>query len=327
MTKQGWAIWAGCILVACTDATAGPDVEPTFNAATETAPLFLPPINVTADIAIPEDPYSKFATVLAAHQAMSDRVARISRRLRIANAPLCAVTRPDIGLSTHQLSDYPNNIRPLALHFMDIRQDGRFVRSVVPGSPADQAQLRPGEEVVSGWPVRAGTHLVIDDGYAVTPLRLVPDVACDTPTFVINSDRMNASTDGQEIELSTALVKQVGDDAALALIIAHEMAHVLRAHDPEGPRWTAELQADADALTLMRNAGYNILETVAGWEAGVEAHRESQAMSPTHPPLRIRLRNLESALDRLNAGPEGFRTLPKTRGQTDAGAPPSSLQD
>jgi hypothetical protein len=202
---------------------------------------------------------------------------------------------------------------------MALKAEGRFIRSVVPGSPADQARLRAGEEVISGWPVQSGKTLVIDDGSGVAPLTVAPDRACVAPAFVINSDRLNASTDGREIELSTALIKQVGDDAALALIIAHEMAHILRGHTPDAPHWTAELQADADALTLMRNAGYDVAATVATWETGVDAHRDSQAMSTTHPPLRIRLRNLETALATLSAGPDGFRPLPDIKGPSGTG--------
>lgn len=292
------------LLTACTEASADPEAT-----------------TVIQETALPvTDRYTEFAAVVAQHQNMSERVARISRRLRVANAPLCDVTRDDVGLSIHQLDDYPPNLRPLALHFMALDEDGRFIRSVVPGSPADRARLRAGEEVVSGWPIQSDQPLVINDGHVAAPIRLESERACVAPAFVINSDRLNASTDGREIELSTALVEQVGDDAALALIIAHEMAHVLRGHRSDGPRWTAELQADSDALTLMRNAGYDIIGTVAAWEAGVEAHRDSQAMSATHPPLQIRLRNLEVALDRLNSGPDGFRPLTDQGQSGDASA-------
>ncbi|WP_298917982.1 M48 family metalloprotease [uncultured Algimonas sp.] len=252
-----------------------------------------------------ETSYERFAAVVARHQAMSERVAAISRRLRVANAPLCRVTRPDAGLSTHRLEDYPRPLRPLALHFMDLGEEGRFIRSVVPGSPADRAALHPGERVLSGWPLREDAALVTGSG----PVALDPDEACVAPAFVIDSPVPNAGTDGREIALSTTLVDQAADEAALAFIIAHEMAHILRDHKPDGPRWMAELQADGDALTLMRNAGYDIAATVAGWEAGVEVHRESQSMSATHPPLDIRLENLTRTLARLEAQTGGFRTL------------------
>lgn len=310
-SKSGLIALCAVSLMACSEAAADPDITIT------------PPDRIlTSNSAGSSDSYTEFAAVLAQHQAMSARVARISRRLRVANAPLCSATRDDIGLSTHELEDYPPTLRSLALHFMALGEQGRFIRSVVPGSPADQARLRPGEEIVSGWPVQAGKTLVVDDGYQVTPRRITPDRACVAPAFVVNSDRLNASTDGREIELSTALVGQVGDDAALALIIAHEMAHVLRGYTPDIPRWTAELQADADALTLMRNAGYDIDATVASWETGVDAHRDSQAMSTTHPPLKIRLRKLKMALATLNSGPEGFRHLPDliTPPETKGGA-------
>jgi hypothetical protein len=302
--------------MACAEAAADPEVA----AASPDTTVSAAPIGAL-------DPYAEFTAVLAQHQAMSARVARVSRRLRVANAPLCTQTRDDIGLSTHELSDYPQTLRPLALHFMALKEEGRFIRSVVPGSPADQARLRAGEEVISGWPVQSGKTLVIDDGYGVAPLTVAPDRACVAPAFVINSDRLNASTDGREIELSTALVQQVGEDAALALIIAHEMAHILRGYKPHGSRWMAELQADADALTLMRNAGYDVAATVATWETGVDAHRDSQAMSTTHPPLRIRLRNLQTALATLSAGPDGFRPLPALKERSGTSAEPVTRAD
>lgn len=292
MSKRVSVALCAVLLSACSDASADPEPRTTIPEPAATT-----------------DRYTEFSAVVAQHQNMSERVARISRRLRVANAPLCDVTRDDVGLSTHQLDDYPPNLRPLALHFMALGEDGRFIRSVVPGSPADRARLRAGEEILSGWPIQSDQPLVINNGQITAPIRLQSDRACVAPAFVINSDRLNASTDGREIELSTALVEQVGDDAGLALIIAHEMAHVLRGHRSGGPRWTAELQADWDALTLMRNAGYDIDGTVSAWEAGVDTHRDSQAMSATHPPLQIRLRNLEVALAQLNNGPEGFRPL------------------
>lgn len=288
---------AALALLGCSDAIA----ETTVN------DVPLPDIATQPAVPAPEmDNYTEFAAIVARHQAMSERVARISRRLRVANAPLCDVTRLDAGLSTHRLEDYPPDIRPLALHFMTLGEDGRFIRAIVPGSPADQADIRPGEEIISGWPIQAGRPLIVDDGFGSAPIALTPERACVAPAFVINAPRPNASTDGREIELSTALVEQVGDDAALALIIAHEMSHALRGHSQDGPRWVAELQADADALTLMHNAGYDIGATVAGWEVGIEAHRDSQSLSATHPPVEIRLRNLEQALKRLKAEPGGF---------------------
>ena len=251
------------------------------------------------------DNYTAFASVVAKHQAMSDRVTNISRRLRVANAPLCDVTRLDAGLTTHQLIDYPAPLRPLALHFMDLGEEGRFIRSIAPGSPADHSDLEIGDQILSGWPLSGDTDLITSDG----PMPINADTACVAPAFVIDSPVFNASTDGREIILSTALVEHLSDETSLAFIIAHEMAHILRGHSPDGPRWVVELQADADALTLMRNAGYDVRRTVEDWESSVDAHRQSQSMSATHPPISIRLRNLEAALERLETLPESFIPL------------------
>lgn len=293
MIRPGLILLSAICLIACSDTGAASD-----SAAQVDRPL---PISSQTG----QDRYAAFASVVARHQAMSDRVTQISRRLRVANAPLCSITRLDAGLTTHQLSDYPAPLRPLALHFMDLGETGRFIRSIVPGSPADQTDLAVGDRILSGWPVAEDSDILASSG--LYPLNA--DTACVAPTFIVDSPVPNASTDGREIELSTALVEQVSDEASLAFIIAHEMAHIIRGHSPDGPRWTAELEADADALTLMRNAGYDIERTVSDWEASVEAHRMSQSMSPTHPPISIRLHNLENARDRVMSQPRGFLSL------------------
>ena len=251
------------------------------------------------------DRYAAFSAVVARHQAMSDRVTRLSRQLRVANAPLCSATRLDAGLITHELTDYPAPLRPLALHFMDMGENGRFIRSIVPGSPADRLDLKIGDQILSGWPLAADTQIQTNSGL----FSVEADRACIAPAFVVDSPVLNASTDGREITLSTALVEQLTNDTSLAFIIAHEMAHIIRGHSLDGPRWTAEFQADADALTLMLNAGFDISRAVSDWEASVEAHRKSQSMSATHPPIPMRLRNLETTLDRLTGSPDGFVPL------------------
>ena len=281
-----WGLCALAALGACSDVPARAAPVPAPAPAPAPAPTLAAADTGAADAAA-------FGALLAKHQRMSARAARISRALRVANAPLCADTRADLGLSVHALADYPERLRPLALHYLSLGQEGDFVRAVVPGSPADRAGVRVGDRIVSGWPAAADVPLVVDSGSRRFAVQADPDAACRQPAHVVNAPEPNASTNGREITLSTALLAEVGDDSALAFIIAHEMAHGLRGHERSG--WREELQADADALVLMRNAGFDVAGTVAGWEAGVEAHRDSQRGSPTHPPLDVRLDGLRRA--------------------------------
>lgn len=318
--RKIFALGLFCLLGGCTEtnAVASPEAATDGNITVEVE--VDPEINVEAEISPSDglissasnidnaDSYSAFGDILARHQQMSARVARVSRALRVANAPLCDLTRADLGVSTHDLDDYPPPLHPLALHFLPIGEDGDYIRAVVPGSPADLAGVRAGDRIVSGWPLSEDRTLILDSGQALFDVKQPGEIACDIPTFVINDDRPNASTDGVEIDLSTALLSQVGDDSALAFIIAHEMAHVIRGHSRPG--WAAELEADADALILMRNAGFDVVGTVDGWEAGVEIHRKSQAESPTHPPIRVRLANLQMALADLETKTAEFLVLP-----------------
>lgn len=302
------------ILIGCGDATAdnGETIAtpmPVYEPAPETVKEA---VTAVSDRISPEEQsYSEFAALIARHRAMSERVNRISRRLRVANAPLCSQIRADAGLTTHRLDDYPPSLRRLAQHFLELDRTGRFIRTIVPNSPADKAGLRPGIRIVSGWPIEFDQPVIIETNGRPSRISLAADTACIAPAFVVNFARPNASTDGREIELSTTLVEQVGDDGALALIIAHEMSHALRGHSIDDLRWDIELQADSDALILMRNAGYDIAATVSTWEAGVEVHRESQSQSRTHPPVHIRLDNLQQTLDRIHSSSANFIPLPQ----------------
>lgn len=293
MSRHSLASLTALFLIACGDTHATAETSAELNTS------------VSETRSDGEDRYAAFSAVLDRHKAMSDRVTRLSRQLRVANAPLCTATRLDAGLVTHELTDYPAPLRPLALHFMDLGEEGRFIRTIVPGSPADRMEMRIGDQILSGWPLAVDTEIETNGGM----FRLVADQACIAPAFVVEAPVLNASTDGREITLSTALVEQISDDTSLAFIIAHEMAHIIRGHSLDGPRWVAELQADSDALILMRNAGFDISRAVSDWEASVEAHRKSQAMSATHPPISMRLSNLEMTLERLNIQPQGFIPL------------------
>ncbi|MEM9600515.1 MAG: M48 family metalloprotease [Pseudomonadota bacterium] len=300
------------VLTACNPAKA--DAEAT-DVLSETLAVDAQPDDTKPDGAaaqIEPDQYAAFRDLLLDHQAKAERVARISRQLRVANASLCERTRLDAGLSVHRLSDYPEQVRPLALHFLPLSEEGQSIRSVVPDSPGDLARLQAGEIILSGWPLRDGEPLVLSGAQGPESVYLDAEPACIAPAYVIATDRLNASTDGRDIELSTALVDQVGDDAGLALIIAHEMSHIIRGHSSEASRWSLELQADSDSLILMHNAGFDIAETVAGWEAGVEIHRDSQSFSTTHPPIDIRLKNLQTQLERIAVAPEAWIALPDT---------------
>ena len=100
----------------------------------------------SASIDAPID--EKFHLVLDEFTALNQRLERISARLKRANADLCRDIEANIGLSTHTLKDYPDELQPAARYYLGVGPD-MSVRAVRQGSPADAAGLRAGDQIIS----------------------------------------------------------------------------------------------------------------------------------------------------------------------------------
>jgi predicted Zn-dependent protease len=55
-------------------------------------------------------------------------------------------------------------------------------------------------------------------------------VSCDYPVLLIDSDEVNAMADGNKIFVTRGLMRFVENDAELATIVSHELAHNARGH-------------------------------------------------------------------------------------------------
>jgi predicted Zn-dependent protease len=95
-------------------------------------------------------------------------------------------------------------------------------------------------------------------------------------------------------------MRSVPDDTNLALVIAHEMAHVIAGHMDEAPTQELELEADRMALVLMARAGYDIEDAVAYWETNEHPHDGGDAAQSSHPSTRARYENFQAELERIS---------------------------
>jgi hypothetical protein len=111
----------------------------------------------------------------------------------------------------------------------------------------------------------------------------------------------NAYSYGDLIIIDPGLVRFAGDDAELAFVLAHEMAHSLL-----GPRESAnreerqrlELTADNIALHLIARAGYD-LRTGVGLLRRM-AITYPKLNTPDHPALMARFEALERVIAKLD---------------------------
>ena len=260
--------------------------------------------------------------MLAEYQAYNLRLARVAAPLRLKNAALCPQTQRDPGFAVHRLEDYPATLRAMAKTLLGVKEDGLYVRAVRPDTSAQAARITPGDQILAvnenkiseGKLMENYNRAVLRNGFESvlskvkirTPegreyiARIRPDTACDILSRVIYSNDINGHTDGREVLITSALMRSVPDDTNLALVIAHEMAHVIADHMKRPPSQDLELEADRMALVLMARAGYDINSAVAYWKSAAHPHDGGHVSESSHPSTRARYQNFKKELDRIH---------------------------
>ena len=262
-----------------------------------------------------------FDEVLAEYQELNQRLARVAAPLRLQNAKLCPRTRRDPGFSIHKWEDYPASIRPMAEALLGVKPGGIYVRAVRPNTSAAKARLEPGDEIlaVNANPINSDplmetyNRAVLRNGFESVLskvqirtkdgqeflARIRPDTACDIPAKVVFSEDINGHTDGREVLITSALMRSVPDDTNLALVIAHEMSHVIAGHFTQAPSPALELEADRMALVLMARAGYDIDTAVSFWKSAAHPHDGGGKAQSSHPTTQARFKNFQKELKRI----------------------------
>lgn len=259
-----------------------------------------------------------FAAILEEHQAYNMRLQNVAAPLLKANTDLCPRTRRDIGMTVHTLTDYQPNLQPLAEVLMGA-SDRLSVRTIRGGSPADKAGLKTGDVIIGingaympgGFTVQRFfevatqnafkgeiASLKIARGEDRLDIKVAPETICDYPANVFFHEKANGHTDGEQIIITSELMKTVPDDVNLALIIAHEMAHAIKGHHHKEK--ALELTADRMALVMMTRAGYDIDRAINYWRDAVHPHAEYQTTSKTHPSITERYENFRKEQVRID---------------------------
>lgn len=192
---------------------------------------------------------------LALHALIEDNV-----RLQRVGYPILtravAMCKDKIGygigagwLTTHRL---PEQFREIAADTLKLGSNPRVIY-LLPGSPAEKAGLKTGDEIVAFNKVelkpddsavvetlnkqldetgKAGKEAIFTlsrEGVRVD-VAVKPEKRCGYPIRLQLADIVNAFADGNQIIITRGMLRFAQSDTELALVIAHELAHNAMGH-------------------------------------------------------------------------------------------------
>ena len=178
------------------------------------------------------------------------RVDTVAFRIRTANRADCGGWESaQIGLHAATPQSLPSKYRSYSREALDLTWMRPTVISVVEGSPADQAGIIKGDEIIAlngelipltstanwmaGWlkhhgpkPLEANLRR---DGVDRT-VSITPVMGCAIPIHYITDNQLGAYTDGKKIVIHSSMLDMAKTDAQLATIVGHELAHANLGH-------------------------------------------------------------------------------------------------
>ena len=284
------------------------------------------------------------------------------------NVDLCGDRVESImGIYFDAASNMPKEARAAAARLFSMSEQWHTVLSVTPGSAADRAGLRAGDVILfieGKRPPVSREHrrinLMLDAALAdgVARLRVLrqgrtltvavaPERVCAYPVLLVNDPGLNAYADGNNIYITSGMMRFAQSDLDLQTVIAHELAHNTEGHIDKkvanallggligavvrvykgvdatdlGSRlganaFSKELEREADYISLymLERAGIDSSGAAAFWRRMAAEHSPSIRFARTHPTTAERFVNLETTYREIRAKQRtGAPLLPNRR--------------
>jgi len=259
-------------------------------------------------------------------------VQTIGWRLSHANARFCPRAAPSIGLLLGDAQTYQDPAAARAVYGLSgdiavaaVAADGPAVRAgldtnmvitAVAGTPVGPAPRQGSWDRV--WRLQAALEqtaattgsatLTLADGRTVT----VPGAPSCAVRFLLDDGKGDAQATRAQVRVGRETLAQLGgDEAMIAALLAHELAHAALDHETwlaSAPRTTArvrrtEREADRLSVWILANAGYDPQAAIRMIRQ-LEPPRLFGIAEPSHGSSRARASEMTAEIDVLRAQPD-----------------------
>jgi hypothetical protein len=263
--------------------------------------------------------------VLEGTVASQRRIEEVSFRLMTAASDFCVDRQgAAYGFTVANRYSFGDGMADAATAAFGLDSSAK-VLSVTSGSPAYEAGLIEGDVItrVNGKPIKPGKNAANAVSKAVENaglgglnlniggpnprrVRVVPAVACDYSIEVLNSDKVNAYADGERLRVTKGMLWFAKDDAELAMVLSHELAHNIMGHAGTFAsmfydKKSREADADYVGLYIMARGGFEIEKASNFWRRLAAAFPRMIDSSSTHPLMPARFVAIRKTTEEIRA--------------------------
>ena len=255
---------------------------------------------------------------------------RVEWQMRRSSVDRCPKTAAAAGIVIDYAGAYNEGDRPLVRQETGLGNLPQII-AVAPGSPADMAGIRAGDEITAldGKTTREFLtaasdpalladeiqdrisarkpsseitfSIVRNDRQLAVPIRLA--AVCSARFILKADDTISAHSDGEHVAVTTGIMAFAKGDDELALITGHELAHVIA----DGGRRTGlfgrrkiEDRADLLGAEIAHCAGFDVPRAVDFWTRFRKHDWLGFLRGPSHRSAGGREKRLRAVAPRLN---------------------------